>query len=367
MSITKLLPRFLVLSTVLIALLGGLGSGLARLGWQMDDLSQDWLMLHGPLMISGFLGTLICMERAVALYSRYPWGMLVPLVNALGAIALLIIGDDALAKLILTLGSLGLVILFGVMIRIHPSRDVIIMAVGAICWLIGNGLWLMGDAIYEIVHLWVAFLILTIVGERLELSRVRRLSRQIETLLIISVGSYVAGVILTLIDLDAGIRLLGVGAIMMAGWLLRYDITRRTIQQDGLPRYIASCLLIGYVWLGFGGVMAVWKGAVYAGPDYGILLHAFLLGFVFSMIFGHMPIILPALTSIKFRYTPLLYGHLILLHTSLVYRMYGNLALDFTARRQAGLLNVIAVLLFIIVTLFTVIHTNIREKAITSP
>lgn len=362
MTIPKFLPRFLVLLTVLVALLGGLGSGLARLGWQMDDLSRDWLMLHGPLMISGFLGTLVCMERAVALYNRYPWGMLVPTVNALGAIALLILGDVVLAKFILTLGSLGLVILFGVMFSIHPSRDVGIMAVGAICWLIGNALWLTGDSIYEIVHLWVAFLILTIVGERLELSRVRRLPHQIETLLLILIGVYLAGVVLTIVDLDAGIRLLGVGAIMMAGWLLRYDIAGRTIYQHGLPRYIASCLLIGYMWLGFGGMMAIWKGAVYAGPDYGILLHAFLLGFVFSMIFGHMPIILPALTGIKLHYTPLLYGHLVLLHTTLIYRMYGNLALDFTARRHGGLLNVVAVLLFISVTILLAIMSNIKQQ-----
>jgi len=61
---------------VIMALLGGLGSGLARLGWPMDPMSQNWLLIHGPLMISGFLGTLICLERGVALASRcvaWPW------------------------------------------------------------------------------------------------------------------------------------------------------------------------------------------------------------------------------------------------------------------------------------------------------
>jgi len=79
----------LMLVTVLLALLGGLGSGLARLGWQMDSHSQDWILIHGPLMISGFLGTLLCLERAVALESRYRWSIIVPAVNALGAIVLL--------------------------------------------------------------------------------------------------------------------------------------------------------------------------------------------------------------------------------------------------------------------------------------
>lgn len=222
-------------------------------------------------------------------------------------------------------------------------------------------MWLNGEPVYQVVHLWTAFLILTIVGERLELSRVRRLTRISEYLLVLTSAVYLAGVLLTIFNLGTGIRLLGIGAVLMAGWLLRYDIARRTILQNGLPRYIAACLLIGYVWLGFGGAVAIWKGAVYAGPDYAVILHAFLLGFVFSMIFGHMPIILPALTGLRLNYHPAFYAHLILLHTALIYRMYGNLALDFTARRHGGLINAVAILLFLAVTVLTLIRSNLGE------
>nr|BFE78121.1 hypothetical protein GCM10020093_007220 [Planobispora longispora] len=41
---------------------------------------------HGPLMALGFLGTLISLERAVALRSR--WGYAAPALSALGAVAL---------------------------------------------------------------------------------------------------------------------------------------------------------------------------------------------------------------------------------------------------------------------------------------
>lgn len=363
MKAIHVLPRVLMLLTVIIALLGGLGSGLARLGWQMDPLSRDWILIHGPLMISGFLGTLICLERAVALSSRYRWTMLVPVINALGAAALLLLRDPQIAKTLLTLASLGFVVLFGLMLRLHPSRDVAIMASGAGVWFIGNGLWLSGQPVYQVVHLWVAFLILTIVGERLELSRVRRLTATNERLLMMTVAVYLAGVMLTIINLEAGIRLLGLGALLMAGWLLRYDIARRTIMQTGLPRYIASCLLTGYIWLGFGGLMAIWKGAIYAGPDYALILHSFLLGFVFSMIFGHMPIILPALTGLQVNYNRIFYGHLILLHTALVYRMYGNLTGNVIARQQGGLLNAIAILLFLTVTILITIRSNFQRNA----
>ena len=358
MQTAQLFPRIVLLLAVAAALLGGLGSGLARLGWPMESVSQGWILVHGPLMISGFLGTLIGLERAVALAARYRWSLLVPAVNALGAVALLLLPDSSVPRLLLTLGSLGLVGLFGLMLRLHPSRDVLIMALGTACWLAGNALWLVGQPVYQVVHLWTAFLILTIVGERLELSRVRRLTRTSENLLALAAAVYLAGVVLTVFNLDAGVRLLGVGAVLLAAWLLRFDIARRTIRQTGLPRYIAACLLAGYFWLGFGGLMAVMKGAIYAGPDYAVILHAFLLGFVFSMIFGHAPIILPALTGLKLTYTPVFYGHWLLLHLTLIYRTYGSLSGQFTVQQNGGLFNVLTILLFLGVTLVTVFRSN---------
>lgn len=361
MTSSRLFPRLLILITVVIALLGGMGSGLARLGWQMDSMSRSWLSVHGVLMISGFLGTLICLERAVALSSRYSLSILVPIINALGAFALLVAPNSDLARWLLTVGSVGLLGLFGLMLRLHPSKDMIVMSLGALCWVIGNVLWLVGNPVPEVVHFWVAFLILTIIGERLELSRVRRLTSNSERLFIIAVAIYMSGVLLTIINLDWGIRLLGLGAIFVATWLLRYDIARRTILQNGLPRYIAACLLSGYIWLAFGGLMAIWKGAVYAGFDYALILHAFLLGFVFSMIFGHMPIILPALSNLRLAYTPFFYGHLVLLHITLLIRTFGNLTYNITMRQWGGLLNVLTLLLFIVVTIFTVLRSNIQQ------
>ena len=112
------IPRALMMFVVALALLGGLGSGLARLGFQMDALSQSWILVHGPLMIGGFMGTLICLERAVALASRYRWSIVVPVINAIGAAALLIADDVVVAKILLTGGSLGLVVLFGLMLKL---------------------------------------------------------------------------------------------------------------------------------------------------------------------------------------------------------------------------------------------------------
>lgn len=355
---THFLPRVLLMLALASALLGGLGSGLARLGWQTDSLSQQWIMIHGPLMIGGFLGTLICLERAVALSSRHSWSYAVPLINAAGTLALLVARDAIVGRVLITAGSVGLVLLFAVLLRLHPLRYMVVMTLGALAWVAGNVLWLAGFPLYQVVHLWTAFLLLTIVGERLELSRVRQLTPKIENALTIAIALYLLGVATTIFNLDAGIRLLGFGALLMAIWLLRYDIARRTIRREGLARFIAACLILGYFWLGVGGIIGMWYGALYAGPVYAALLHAFLLGFVFSMIFGHAPIILPAVSGLRLDYKPVFYGHLILLHVTLLYRIIGNLFLGFDAQQWGGMLNVITVLLFVVVTVVTVITSN---------
>lgn len=362
-AVVRFLPRIIMLLTLLVALLGGMGSGLARLGVHINQQSLDWIHVHGPLMICGFLGTLICLERAVALAVRYRWSMIIPVVNTVGTVMLLFAPDDRLPRGFLTLGSLGLLLLFGVMLWLHPSRDVAIMAAGTLCWVFGNALWFSGYPIYQVVHLWTAFLILTIIGERLELSRVQRLTRTSVRLLVAAVAVYLAGVLITVFNLDLGVPLLGLGAILMALWLLRYDVARRTIRQSGVPRYIAACLLLGYGWLGFGGLAALWTGAIFAGPNYELVLHAFLLGFVFSMIFGHSLIILPALTGLQMRYSPVLYVHLALLHVTLVYRIYGDIIGDLSVRQRGGTLNAITILLFLAVTLITVIRSNVGRGA----
>lgn len=334
-----------LLALVAAILLMGLWTGLERLGWVIPNTGAAGM--HGPLMVCGVLGTLICAERAVALVAltQSPIRYAPPLLTGAGGV-LLLFGLHTPARLLITLGSLGLVVMFAFMVRRYRAAFMMVMAAGAICWLIGNIFWLSGQPVYQVVHWWIAFLTLTIIGERLELAHITRISPQAQRLFLIASAVFLAGVALTVADLGAGIRLAGVGEVALALWLLRYDIARHTIRGSGLPRFIAACLLAGYVWLGIGGVIGLWQGALYAGVYYEALLHALLLGFVFSMIFGHAPIIIPALTNQTIRFSAVLYAPLVLLHGSLVLREASAL-LNWTVGRQwGGLLNVTALLLF---------------------
>lgn len=54
-------------------MLAGMWAGLVRLGWALPTVHLALPLAHGPLMVSGFLGTLISLERAMALGSWALW------------------------------------------------------------------------------------------------------------------------------------------------------------------------------------------------------------------------------------------------------------------------------------------------------
>ena len=62
-----------------------------------------------------------------------------------------------------------------------------------------------------------------------------------------------------------------------------------------------------------------------AGPTYDAMLHTIFLGFVFSMIFAHAPIILPTITGLALPFQNIFYLHAALLHLSLMLRVAGDL------------------------------------------
>ncbi len=329
----------------MLALLAAMWAGLVRLGWGLPPLRPGLPIAHGPLMISGFLGTLISLERAVALERR--WTYAAPLFTGLGALLLVVGVTGSPGPLLMTVGSLGLVAVFVVIVRRQLAPFTVTMGLGALAWLVGNGLWLAGSPIYKVVPWWAGFLVLTIAGERLELAQLTRLSTASRTAFLAAVGLFLAGLVVATVRFDPGVRLAGLGLIALALWLLRHDIARRTVRQTGLTRFIAVCLLSGYVWLGISGVLAMAFGGVPAGPRYDAILHALLLGFVFAMIFGHAPLIFPAVLGIPIAFRPAFYAHLALLHVSLLMRVAGDLLGWWPGRQWGGLLNVVALLLFL--------------------
>ncbi len=337
----------------ILALLAAMWAGLERLGWALPPWQPLLPFEHGPLMVAGFLGTVISLERAVALERRWTYGA--PLLAGLGSLLLLAGLLPAVGLIAITLGSLGMVAIFALIVRRHPALYTEVMALGALLWLAGNVLWLAGWSVARVVPWWRGFLVLTVVGERLELSRLTRPSRLRQALFLASSMILLLGMAASGFSYPLGTRVMGLGLLGLALWLWRYDLARRTIRQRGLTRFIAACLLSGYVWLGIGGLLALALGGPMAGPTYDAILHAVFLGFVFALIFGHAPIIFPAVLRLPLAYRPAFYAHLGLLQVSLLLRVSGDLAGWPDLRQWGGLFNVVAVLLFLGTTAYALL------------
>jgi hypothetical protein len=338
--------RFPLMAIAGLLLLAALWAGVVRVGWELSPVVANLPVNHGPLMIVGFLGTLISLERAVALGLKWPYGA--PLFSALAAFVLFIESLSQLAPAAAALGSLFLIAIFTFLYGQQASISMATMGVGAALWFAGNVLWYLEYPFNRIVPCWVGFLALTIAGERLELARFLILSTWDRGKFILACGLIVCGLIVSLFKHAIGVWIDGVGFVALALWLLRYDMAWRTIQQSGLSRFMGICLLSGYLWLVIGGIfwMAFYEFFI-PGPRYDAMLHSILVGFVFSMIFAHGPVILPLIAGVTIPFQRLFYGHLILLHLSLLLRISGDLVQSPALQRWGGLINALAIVFFL--------------------
>ncbi|MGQ0547119.1 MAG: hypothetical protein ACT4P3_17605 [Betaproteobacteria bacterium] len=294
-------PRWRVPLLVLgfVSLAFGVAGGLSRLTPWLP-VPGTAIALHGPLMVSAFFGTVISLERAAAL--DRPWAYAAPLAAGAGGV-LLLSGFVMAGFVALAIAALVLLAASAAVMRRQPSLETATLLAGAGAWLAGNLMLFEGLAA---LPWWIAFFALTIGGERLELSRY--LKRDPWTR---RAFGLLAGVLL----LSPVVPwLLGVALVLLAAWLFAFDLARVTVRQSGLPRYVAVCLLAGYFWLAVGGVL------IAASYAYDAAMHAIFVGFVFSMVFGHAPVILPAVLRVRLPYSSFFYVPLFLLHASLAVR-----------------------------------------------
>ncbi|NJD35321.1 MAG: hypothetical protein FIA96_10910 [Betaproteobacteria bacterium] len=336
----------------MLSLVGGVLAGLTRLDWNMPALAAGAAGWHGALMISAFLGTVISLERAVALGRG--WAYLAPAAAGIGGVALLAGAPLLLTQVLGVAAAAVLVLATALVMQRLVAPFTVILALGALCWLVGNTAWLAGGTLHPAVPWWLAFLVLTIAGERLELNRFLPTPHEAQRLFLFVVVLILAGAVGSLGDEETGLAVFSAGLLALAIWLLRYDIAQRNMRRPGLTGFIAHCLLAGYAWLAFAGLLGILGGLNPGHPWRDATLHAVALGFVFSMIFGHAPIIFPAVMRVKIPWHPLAYLPLALLHGSLAWRVAGSLLDGFALTRQGGMANALALLLFILTLLASV-------------
>jgi hypothetical protein len=228
----------------------------------------------------------------------------------------------------------------------HRLPPFALLLSGGLCLTIAAAVWWGAGGLQRVVPWWIAFLVLTIVAERLEIIRFQRLSRIGAALGLLALGLLALGPAISLWDTAAGAFLLGAGLVLTAVWLVRRDIARRTVRTEGLPRFAATGVLAAYAWLVVAGALLVTGALTAGGVRYDAVIHAFFIGFVFSAIFAHGPIILPAVTGLPMRFTPFFYLPLVALEGGLIVRIAADLTGAHDVRRWAGMVQALAIMLF---------------------
>ena len=317
----------------------GLYAGLVRLGLPLPA-ATELPGVHGPLMICGVFGTLISLERAVAIGLAWPYGA--PAGFAVSALLMLLGATDVATFTSLTASLVFLAATVWIAAR-QPALFTLILVAAAGMLVAGCLAWWLGSAVSDVAAWWLGFLIATIAAERLELSRIIRPGRLSQWFYLLSLVVVVAGAVLGL-NSPEGRSLLGVGLTAMAAWLVRYDVATRTVRRSGQPRFMAVSMLAGYLWLAVTGTVLV---SGWAGPfSYDLALHGVLIGFVLSMVFGHALVIFPAVARVTLTYRPALYVPLAALHLSVALRVVGDLLELDPLRLASGPLTVLALLGF---------------------
>jgi hypothetical protein len=327
-----------------VALLAGLDAALILLDLpapvRLDRLPQ----VHGVLLVIGFVGTLIALERAVAL--RRPAGFVAPALLGGGGLLLLTPAPLEAGQAVQALGAAATVAVYVALWRRQRDHAVLVQALGAVLATGALILWLGGVPVPRLLPWLVGFVVLTIGAERLELARIAMGPRAGETLTTLSCG-LVAAVVAALLWPAAGTLLLGAALLVLVGWLAAHDVAWRTIRATGVTRFMAGCMLAGYAWLGVAGAVWVVGGIAVEGPAYDAVVHAVFLGFTLSMIMAHAPVILPAVLRRPLPYRPVMGVPAALLHASLALRLMAGDAHGVEAAwRLGGALNILAVALF---------------------
>lgn len=375
--------RLLFLAGGGLALLAGLNGALLRLGLAAPVPAISLSELHGVLMLYGFLGTAILLERAVAIQSSHSKSSWVAYVSpALSGIAVLLslvqvgfqvankpvpfLGGRLLPGLLWSFAYIALLAIYAVIWRRQQTIFILVQALGALAGLAGVTLWASGAEVATIVPWWLAFIVLTIIGERLELARIAFATGGTEIRVLLWVLGFMLALVLTLYNPPVGYPLLGVTLAAIIVDVGSHDVALRTIRSEKLPKFIAAAMLSAYGWALLAAGIWIVVGPAASGAAYDVVVHALTIGFGLNMVMAHAPIIVPAIVRRNVPYAPVLWVVWGLLQLGLAVRVIGVARADVTAWQFGGAVDVLAVLAFVGVTVALVLIGVRKQLASTN-
>lgn len=340
-------PRLPLLVVSLLILLSAIYGGLVLMGWRWPSFSNQWLSFHGPLLVAGFLGILIGLERAVNLGRN--WIYLGPIASALGAAWLLAGFQPAQAgKFLLTLASILWLIVTIVLTARRPVLYHVFLLMGSACWLSGNLLWLSYSWTASIPLWWACFLTLNFAAMRIEILRILHLEWKTKALFAVSAALAVSGALWTLNEPTLGTRISSAGLTLFGVWFLLCDSSQRKDAPPPQALFEATCLKTSYVWLIACGAIGLFWAPKESGPVYDAFLHTLFLGYIFCLSCAHVFRLNETIVRKPLRFRKTFWIQYWLLNLSLLLRILCDLIGWVGLARWAGLLNALAVLAFLL-------------------
>ena len=333
--------------------------------------------LHGGLMVYGFLGAAIGLERAVAYRSggssKPAWGFLAPALGLLGSLLCLLsllvssrgaapawVKVELVGGIPWTLSMLVLTAIYSAIWRRQPSAEVIIQVLGSLVGLVGAAAWVAGLDASVLAPTWLFFLVLTIVGERVELARAVFSDVRLESGIL---GLSLLAVLMLPVQAMApsvGYPLLGLSLGLLLLVMASHDVAKGTFRHGGLPGFMGTCMLSAYAW----GLLAalIWMAAPLDSSTYwgDMALHALAVGFIMTMVIAHVCMIVPSVIRRPLPFHPLLWGAWALMQVGLLIRLLGAIRLYTPLWKAGNLLNVLGILSMML----TVVYLAARGKQV---
>jgi nitrite reductase (NO-forming) len=354
--------RLAILIWAVIACLTGLMTAFARIGLSPFAQSPELVSVHGALMVFGFLGTAIGMERGVAYHAGsadHPrWGLIAPLLGALGVVSVFILA------LIPSLPSWWPAIpgafwaasmfeLSAVYIGIwswQNSVTLIIQMMGSLTGALGMILYACSVPALRLAPMWMVFLVLTIIGERLELARVSFTGKFVENTLITAAATSVIGAILILIISEVGYVILGLSFLVLLITMLSHDIARHTFKLPGMTGFMGVAMLCAYTWGIIGSLMWIFLPQTdLFSQRSAFALVCFDLGFTMTMVIAHASIIVPAIIRRPMPFSTLMWIPLVALESGLAIGAIGTVRGSEVIGQAGSVIAILSLLALIIV------------------
>jgi hypothetical protein len=329
-------------------------------GFNLPPIPESW-PAHGEIMLGGFLASLIIFERMIAL----PINSLIWVPYVFASSALMLHSGNPSVRFIHLAALAGWLLHRWIAFRnFHRWEKPLAESVAFIT--LTSALMYPGGltARPEVALQGLAFPITVIAIERLEMSF---LLKRIGSRLVLF-GLIVWCLLWNLATWRGipNLTVMGVITLLLVGSIAYYDAALRITQKHskGLHKFLRTALTFSYLWLFLGAVAMAASSKISAAIFKDVLFHLIGLGFIFTMILGHAPLILSsALGKLPPKKAPLI--PFLLFQAATLLRIQGDFALLKSVPFWqwsgwiSGLIHMISLFLYVATLIFFI---RIRTK-----